>query len=103
MILFNENGYLIFKEEGKALSIRENIALKSEDFMKLVQQAERNAEKVIYDRLVLDELTLRNYESLGYITQRESYELLMVKPFNKKITFKQTYGNNFYMTNYDCF
>lgn len=103
MILLGKNGYAIFKDEEKLLRIKEIVATSTEEAKKLIRSLEHKAKQVVYDTMILDEKTLKAYESLEYIIQRRSYGLLMVKQLTNNVTFKQVYSENFHMTNLDCF
>ena len=103
MILLDKSGYAIFKDEGKILRIKEIVANSTEEAKKLIHSLKHNAKQVVYDTMVLDEKMLKSYESLEYIVHRRSYWLVMVKQLTNNATFKQVYGENFYMTSLDWF
>ncbi len=103
MILLNKNGYAIFKNEGKLLHIKEIVATSIEETKKLIRSLEHKAKHLVFDTMVLDGKILKSYESLKYNIYKRSYGLIMVKKLTTNVTFKQVYGENFYMTSLDWF
>ncbi len=102
-ILLDKNGYALFKNEEGILRIKEIVATSTEETKKLIHSLEHEATQVVYDTTILDGKILRSYESLGYIIHRRSYGVLMVKQLTNNATFKQVYGEKFYMTSLDRF
>ncbi len=100
-IISDDSSYLILKKEGHVLQIRENIAVRTEDSMKLIRRIERMPVSIIYDGLLFDENIMKIYQNMGYIVQKNSYGILMAKSLGDNVTFEQEYGRNFYMTSYD--
>ena len=102
-VIFVEDAYVMFKDLGESLCIDE-IAAKNKDHAKLlICKIENRAKAIIYDRVVLDKSLLELYGSLGYFTQTSSYVTLMVKPLQNHQSFKETYGDGFYMSGLDFF
>ncbi|MFB0500115.1 MAG: GNAT family N-acetyltransferase [Candidatus Hadarchaeaceae archaeon] len=103
MILLDKNGYAIFKNEGKLLRIKEIVATSTEEAKKLIRRLEHEAKHLVFDTMVLDEKMLKSYEFLKYNIHKKSYGLIMVKKLTHNVTFKEVYGENFYMTSLDWF
>jgi hypothetical protein len=70
---------------------------------RLVGLVEEQAKDMIYDRAVLDNALLQIYRSRGYMIQERSHSVMMIKPLTADASFKQTYGDKFYLTGLDTF
>jgi len=70
---------------------------------RLVGLVEAKATDLIMDRDVPDRVLLKVYRSHGYIVEKRSHGLIMVKPLTADASFKQTYGDKFYLTDLDFF
>jgi predicted acetyltransferase len=98
-----EKGYALLKEDEGNLHVKEINALTIEEISKLIKKIEEKATKTIIDRVVLDNQILNLYKSRGYVTLKESYEILMANPLTKTAVFQEIYGDKFYLTNADSF
>jgi GNAT superfamily N-acetyltransferase len=106
--IIEEDGYVIFRSNvggtwSKATWIRELVALNAEERNRLVGLVEAKAKDLIMDRTVLDEALLEVYRSRGYMVENRSHLVTMVKPLVADASFKQTYGDKFYLTELDSF
>jgi GNAT superfamily N-acetyltransferase len=106
--IIEEDGYVIFRSNvggtwSKATWIRELVALNAEERNRLVGLVEAKAKDLIMDRVVLDEALLEVYRSRGYMVENRSHLVTMVKPLTSDASFKQTYGDKFYLTELDSF
>jgi hypothetical protein len=70
---------------------------------RLVELVEAKARDLIMDRDVVDKDLLQIYESRGYMIEKRSHIVIMVKPLTADASFKQTYGDKFYLTDLDVF
>jgi predicted acetyltransferase len=103
-----EDGYVIFKGNmggvwTKATWIRELVALNTKEMNKLLNLVEAKATDLVLDRDVTDEALLQIYKARGYMIQKRSHIVIMVKPLTTDASFKQIYGNKFYLTDLDFF
>jgi predicted acetyltransferase len=106
--IIEEDGYVIFRSNvggtwSKATWIRELVALNTKEMNRLVGLVEAKAKDLIMDRDVVDKALLQIYNSRGYMIEKRSHIVIMVKPLTAKASFKQTYGNKFYLTELDFF
>jgi GNAT superfamily N-acetyltransferase len=101
--IFEDYAYVMFKDLGGSLCIDEIVAKNKDHAKDLITKIENGAKAIIYDRTVLDKSLLQLYESLGYTTQTSSYTALMVKPLQNYKSFRETYGDKFYMSSLDYF
>ncbi len=97
-----DEGYALLKEREGNVEIEEIIALTTEEVGKLIDLIEEKATKTIMDRIVLDENRLNTYRSHGYMVLTDSFNVLMAKPL-EKISFREIYGDKFYMSHLDSF
>ena len=106
--IVEEDGYVIFRSNiggtwTKAMWIRELVALNAKQMSRLVGLVEAKATDLIMDRDVLDNALLEVYKSRGYMIEKRSHVVIMVKPLTADASFKQTYGDKFYLTELDFF
>jgi GNAT superfamily N-acetyltransferase len=106
--IIEEDGYVIFRSNvggawSKATWIRELVALSAKQMNRLVEFVEAKARDLIMDRDVLDNALLQVYKSRGYMIEKRSHTVIMVKPLTADASFKKTYGNKFYLTDLDFF
>jgi len=106
--IIEEDGYVIFRSNvggtwSKATWIRELVALNAEEMNRLVELVEAKAKDLMMDRDVLDKALLQVYKSRGYMIEKRSHGLIMVKPLTTDASFKKTYGDKFYLTDLDFF
>ena len=106
--IIEEDGYVIFRSNWggkwtKATWIRELVALNAKEMNRLVGLVEAKARDLIMDRDVPDKALLQVYKSRGYMIEERSHGVIMVKPLTADATFKQTYGDKFYLTDLDFF
>jgi len=106
--IIEEDGYVIFRSNWggtwtKATWIRELIALNAKQMDRLVGFVEAKATDLIMDRDVLDKALLQVYKSRGYMIEKRSHVVIMVKPLTADASFKKTYGDKFYLTDLDFF
>jgi predicted acetyltransferase len=100
--VITDEGYALLKEQEGNVAVQEIIAITTEALGKLIDLIEEKATKTITDRIVLDEKTLNTYQSHGYMVLEDSFNVLMAKPL-EKISFREVYGEKFYMSNLDSF
>ena len=98
-----EEGYALLKENKGNVTIKEIMAPTKRETTQLIRRIEEKAPKTVIDRLVLDGKALDAYRSQGYMTQTESYSVLMAKSLAKSTGFKQVYGGKFYLSSVDLF
>jgi predicted acetyltransferase len=101
--VITETGYVLLKGEKETTLIREIITPTIDEANQLIDEAEKKAQTILYDRVILDNKILKAYRSRGYMVLKRSYGVLMVKPLRKSATFRQVYGDKFYMSNADSF
>jgi GNAT superfamily N-acetyltransferase len=97
------DGYVLFRKDRNAIWIRELLASNAQEMYRLVGLVEEQAKDMIYDRAVLDNALLQIYRSRSYMIQERSHSVMMVKPLTADASFKQTYGDRFYLTGLDTF
>ena len=98
-----EKGYVLLKEDEGNVVVKEIISLTKEETRKLIGRIEERASKTVIDRIVLDDQTLNAYQSEGYMVLKQSYGVLMAKPLTRPATFRQVYGEKFYLSSADSF
>jgi predicted acetyltransferase len=103
-----EDGYVIFRSNvggtwSKAIWIRELVALSAKQMNRLVELVEAKARDLIMDRDVLDNTLLQVYKSRGYMIEKRSHAVIMVKPLTADASFKKTYGDKFFLTDLEFF
>lgn len=98
--IVGEQGYVMFKRSSKGIQIKEIIAATMIELNKLVKEVESKARNVVYDRAVMNDELLQIYRSRHYTILSRSYGVIMVKPLTEA-TFRQTYGDRFYVSGLD--
>lgn len=98
-----KTGYVFLKEEKETMLIREIISPTIEEAKKLIDEVEKKAQTIVCDRVILDNKISRTYQSRGYMLLKRSYVVTMVKPLKKPATFRQVYGDKFYISDADFF
>jgi predicted acetyltransferase len=103
-----EDGYVIFRSNiggtwSKATWIRELVASSAKQMNRLVELVEARAKDLIMDRDVLDNTLLKVYKSRGYMIEKRSHAVIMVKPLTADASFKKTYGDKFFLSDLDFF
>jgi len=106
--IIEEDGYVIFRSNvggtwSKATWIRELVALNAKEMNRLVELVEAKAKDLMMDRDVLDKALLQVYKSHGYMIEKRSHVVIMIKPLTPDASFKKTYGDKFYLTDLDFF
>jgi predicted acetyltransferase len=106
--LIEKDGYVIFRSNiggtwSKATWIRELLASGTEQMNELVELVEAKAKDLIMDRGVFDNTLLRVYKSRGYMIEKRSHAVMMVKPLTTDASFRKTYGDKFFLTDLDFF
>jgi ribosomal protein S18 acetylase RimI-like enzyme len=106
--IIEEDGYVIFRSNiggtwSKATWIRELVASNAEQMNRLAELVEAKAKDLIMDRDVLDNTLLQVYKSRGYMAEKRSHGVIMVKPLAADVSFKETYGDKFFLTDLDFF
>jgi ribosomal protein S18 acetylase RimI-like enzyme len=106
--IIEEDGYVIFRSNvggtwSKATWIRELVALSAKQMNRLAELVEAKAKDLIMDRDVLDNTLLQVYKSRGYMAEKRSHGVIMVKPLTAGPSFKKTYGDKFFLTDLDFF
>jgi GNAT superfamily N-acetyltransferase len=104
--IVEEDGYVISRSNvggtwSKASWIRELVTLNAKAMNRLVELVEAKAKDLIMDRDVLDKALLQVYKSRGYMIEKRSHGVIMVKPLTTDASFKRTYGDKFYLTDLD--
>jgi ribosomal protein S18 acetylase RimI-like enzyme len=98
-----QRGYAIFKKEKTQVRIRELIAHDHKEMNRLIVLVEDKAKNVVYGRAVLDPDLRKVYESHGFTVLGAGHGVLMVKELTADASFKEAYGNKFYMSALDHF
>jgi predicted acetyltransferase len=106
--IIEDYGYVIFRSNVggtwcRATWIRELIALNTKQKNRLIELTETKARDLIMDRTVLDNDLLQVYKSHGYMIEKRSHAVIMVKSLTPNASFKETYGNKFFLTDLDFF
>jgi GNAT superfamily N-acetyltransferase len=106
--IIEDDGYVIFRSNwggtwSKATWIRELVALNAKQMNRLLGLVEAKATDLIMDRDVLDKALLQAYKSRGYMVEKRSHIVIMIKPLTGDASFKKTYGDKFYLTDLDYF
>jgi|GEM_PF-573367 predicted acetyltransferase len=106
--IIEDDGYVIFRSNvggtwSKATWIRELVALSAKQKNRLIELVEAKAKDLIMDRAVLDNDLLQVYKSNGYMVEKRSHSVLMAKPLTLDASFKETYGDKFFLTDLDFF
>jgi len=106
--IIEDDGYVIFRRNvggtwSKATWIKELVALNAKEMNRLVGLVEGKAKDLIMDRDALDKALLQVYKSRCYMIEKRSHAVIMVKPLTADASFKQTYGDKFYLTDLDFF
>jgi hypothetical protein len=106
--IIEKDGYVIFRSNlggtwSKATWIRELAASDAEQMNELVELVEAKAKDLIMDRSVLDNTLLQVYKSRSYMIEKRSHGVMMVKPLATDVSFKETYGNKFFLSDLDFF
>lgn len=106
--IIDKEEYAIFKTNVggpwiRATWIRELVASNTRAMNKLLERIEEKSKDLIFDRAISDDSLLEVYKSRGYMIQKRSHGVLMVKPLTSNASFMQTYGNKFYLTSLDFF
>lgn len=101
--IITKMGYLFLNERKETILVREIISPTIDEANKLINEVEKKAQTIVIDRLVLDNKIFQTYQSRGYMVLNRSYGVLMVKPLRKSVTYREVYGDNFYMSETDNF
>jgi len=101
--IIDSEGYVLFRIERNAIWIRELLALNAQEMDKLIGLVEEKAKDLVYDRTVFDDRLLQVYKSRGYMVEKRSHSVLMVKPLSTHALLEQTYGKKLYTTGLDLF
>ena len=105
--IIGEDGYVLFKHIQdtwvNGVWIRELVALNTKEMSGLLDLVEGKAKDLVYDRAVLDSMLLQVYRSRGYMIQKRSHSVLMIKPLKHARSFSPTYGDEFYVAGLDFF
>lgn len=106
--VIDEEGYVLFKNNvggtwARATWIRELVASNTKEMNRLLELVEAKAKDLILDRAVMDEKLLQVYKSRGYMVQKRSHSVIMVKPLTTGASFEHVYGDKFYLTGLDLF
>jgi len=106
--IIEDEGYVIFRSNVggtwcKATWIRELMASNDKEKDRLIELVEKKAKDLIIDRAVLDNALLQVYKSRGYMIEKRSHAVIMVKPLTTNASFKETYCNKFFLTDLDFF
>lgn len=101
-LIVSEEGYALLKEDEGNVAVQEIVALTNEEADKLITQIEGKATKTIIADAVLDNNLQRAYLSHGFLILENSYDVLMCKSL-AKASFKEIYGDEFYVAATDYF
>ncbi|MGD8566015.1 MAG: GNAT family N-acetyltransferase [Candidatus Bathyarchaeota archaeon] len=100
--IVTDKGYILLKEEGGNVTIREVIAFTKEEADRLITQSEEKAKKTIIAEAVLNNNLQKNYQKHGFMLLEVGYDLLMSKPLTQT-KFREIYGHKFYAAATDYF
>jgi len=101
--IVDDEGYVVFREDKSGIWIRELVALKAEEAERLVNKIEDKTKGLVYDRAVLNSMLLDVYRSRGYMIQEKGFSVMMFKSLSPNASFKQIYGDRFYLSRLDAF
>jgi GNAT superfamily N-acetyltransferase len=101
-IVVGEKAYVFYGTMGGTLTIDKIVSSNQDEMKNLIAAIESKARDVVSDRCVLNHNLFEMYRSRGYVTQMESYRLLMVKAL-AEAAFDEVYGRRFYVTSFDLF
>jgi len=79
------------------------VALDTTEMHMLISLMEERTKGVVYDRAVLNNALRDVYRSRGYMIQDRGYGLMMYKPLTADDSFRQIYGDKFYLSRLDTF
>lgn len=99
--IVEEQGYVILKKDKNGTQIKEIVALSRKCLEKLVEKAENDARTAVYDRAVTDDEVMRIYRAHNYMLISRSNGVTMIKPLTASASFKQIYGDKFYVSGLD--
>ncbi len=100
--VISDKGYVIFKKEKKQIRVRELVTNDEKEMHNLILLVEDMAENLVYARAVLDRDLQNAYRSHGYIVLKAGHGVIMVKEL-ADLSFKEAYGDKFYMSSLDHF
>jgi len=100
--IISERGYVIFREDKNGVWVRELVASNKKEMHNLVDTIEDRSRGVVYDRAVLNAKLLQVYQSRDYMIQTKGWGVMMFKPLVSSASFKQTFGDKFYMSRLDA-
>jgi GNAT superfamily N-acetyltransferase len=98
-----QKGYVVFRKDKDGIWVREFVALNAKETERLVSLIEERAKALVYDRSVLDSALLHVYKSRGYMIHERSHGVMMVKSLAADASFRETYGDKFYVSGLDHF
>lgn len=98
-----EGGYVIFKKDKKQVRIGELVASNKKEMDVLIGIVEGKTQNVVLGRDVLDPTLLEAYVDRGFTVLNSGHGVLMVKELTSQASFKEAYGNRFYMSALDYF
>jgi len=99
--MIEEQGYVINKKDKNGTRIKEIVALSAKCLKRLVQKVENNTRTAVYDKAVMDNKVLQIYRARKYMLLSRSNAVAMIKPLTAAVSFKQTYGDKFYVGGLD--
>ncbi len=101
--LMSQRGYIVFKKEKNLVRIRELIATNSQEVSRLLSAVETEGRTLAFARAILDPQLRDIYRAHGFITLERGHGLMMAKPLTAEASFKETYGNRFFISSLDHF
>jgi len=101
--LFSENGYALYKKEKDLIRISELVAPNAEEMNYLIGLLEEQAKDIVLCRTILDKTLLRVFRSRSYMILEKSHGVMMYKPLSSDASFRQAYGDRFFMSSLDHF
>ena len=101
--LFSEHGYVLFKKEKNIVRIAELMASDAEEMNQLISLMEEQAKDIVLCRTIVDKALLRVFKRRGYMILEKSHGATMFKSLTSDASFKQTYGDKFFMSSLDHF
>jgi ribosomal protein S18 acetylase RimI-like enzyme len=103
--IVTEKGYVIFKKEKESVRIRELVAQSGKEMVRLIGLVEGMTRKSVVCRLGIHSSgdVINAYRSRGFTVLEEAHGVLMAKELVADASFKNWFGDRFYMSALDHF
>ncbi len=101
--LMSQRGYVVLKKERNLVRIRELIGANSQEMSKLLDAVETEGRTLVFTRAILDPQLREICRAHGFAMLERGHSLMMAKPLTVEASFKETYGNQFFISNLDHF